>query len=160
MLLHNLRTSRRRHELLRTSIATLLCVLFSSFAPVAESALMLSHADTVRIGKQIWQNECNGTVAGFTSWNEGDNFASLGIGHFIWYPKGMRGPFEESFPKLVNFISGHGAKLPQLLLGPSDLTCPWNSRAEFLAAQSTTKMKQLRQFLVDTIDLQAQFMVA
>ena len=160
MLLHNLRTSRRQHELLRMRIATLLFVLFSSFAPVAESALMLSHADAVRIGKQIWQNECNGTVAGLTSWNEGENFASLGIGHFIWYPKGVRGPFEESFPKLVSFISARGAKLPTLLLVPNDLTCPWRTRAEFLAAQNASEMTQLRRFLADTVDLQAEFMVA
>ena len=94
-----------------------------------------------------------------TSWNAGEDFASLGIGHFIWYPKEKRGPFEESFPKLVSFISGRGAKLPKLLLGVGDLPCPWNSRAEFLRAQQTPEMKQLRQFLVDTIDLQAEFLV-
>ena len=86
-------------------------------------------------------------VAGLTSWNEGENFASLGIGHFIWYPKGQRGPFEESFPKLVSFIAKRGAKLPGLLLGAGDRPCPWNSRAEFLHAQNTSEMKQLRQFL-------------
>jgi hypothetical protein len=48
--------------------------------------------------KKIWQNECNGTIAGLTSWNAGEDFASLGIGHFIWYPKGRRGPFEKVFP--------------------------------------------------------------
>jgi hypothetical protein len=122
-------------------------------------ALTLSNADAQRIGKQIWQNECNGTVAGLTSWNEGENFASLGIGHFIWYPKGVRGPFEESFPKLVNFISARGAKRPNLLLAPN-LSCPWQTRAQFIADHDSIEMKQLRRFLVDTIDLQAQFMVA
>jgi len=38
--------------------------------------------------------------------------------------------------------------------------CPWNSRAEFLQAQNTVEMNQLRRFLVDTIDLQAEFLVA
>ena len=60
-------------------------------------------SETRRIGKKIWQNECDGTLAGLTSWNTGENFASLGIGHFIWYPKGVRGPFEESFPAFVDF---------------------------------------------------------
>lgn len=123
------------------------------------SGLTLSDADARRIGKRIWQNECNGTVAGLTSWNEGENFASLGIGHFIWYPKRVKGPFEESFPKLVGFISRRGAKLPTLLLAPHQLSCPWQTRREFIAAQDTRDMKQLRQFLVDTIDLQTQFMV-
>jgi hypothetical protein len=122
-------------------------------------ALTLSHAEAERIGRRIWQNECNGTVAGLTSWNEGENFASLGIGHFIWYPNGVRGPFEESFPKLVSFIARHGAKRPTLLLGPNKLSCPWQTRREFLAAQDTMEMKQLRRFLSDTVDLQTQFMI-
>ena len=135
------------------------CILLI-FARQALSAITLSQSEAVEIGRKIWQNECNGTIAGLTSWNEGENFASLGIGHFIWYPKGARGPFEESFPKLISFISGRGAKLPNLLLGTGELFCPWNSRAEFLQAQHTTEMKQLRQFLADTVDLQAQFLVA
>ena len=134
-------------------------LLATSFAPNALSAIALSHAEALRIGKKIWQNECNGTVSGLTSWNEGENFASLGIGHFIWYPKGQRGPFEESFPKLISFISNRGAKLPKLLLGAGELPCPWNSRAEFLRNQQTSEMKELRQFLADTVDLQAEFLV-
>src|SRR5437773_10698522 len=124
------------------------------------AATTLSRSDTLRIGKKIWQNECNGTIAGLTSWNEGENFASLGIGHFIWYPKGQRGPFEESFPKLVSFIANHGAKLPKFLLGTGEVPCPWNSRLEFLRAQQTPEMKQLRQFLADTVDLQAEFLIS
>jgi len=124
------------------------------------SAITLSRADILKIGKRVWQNECGGTISGLTSWNQGEDFASLGIGHFIWYPKGRRGPFEESFPKLVSFISKRGAKLPTLLLTGGEQPCPWNSRAEFLQAQHTPEMNQLRQFLVDTIDLQAEFLIA
>ena len=122
--------------------------------------MTLSHADAQRIAKKIWQNECNGTISGLTAWNEGEDFASLGIGHFIWYPKGRRGPFEESFPKVVSFISKRGAKLPTLLLKGGQQPCPWNSRAEFLRAQHIVEMNQLRQFLADTIDLQAEFLIA
>lgn len=140
--------------------ATLLTALLATWSTAgALSAVALSHAEALRIGKKVWQNECNGTVAGLTSWNEGENFASLGIGHFIWFPKGQRGPFEESFPKLVSFISSRGAKLPKLLLGVGELPCPWNSRTEFLRAQQTSEMKGLRQFLADTVDLQAEFLV-
>ena len=123
-------------------------------------SIKLSHAEALRIGKKVWQNECKGTVAGLTSWNAGENFASLGIGHFIWYPKGMRGPFDESFPKLVSFVSNRGAKLPKMLLGAGELPCPWNSRAEFSSAQNSAQVRELRQFLWRTIDVQAQFMVA
>lgn len=113
----------------------------------------------MRIGRRIWQNECSGTVAGLTSWNKGENFASLGIGHFIWYPAGARGPFEESFPAFVRYVEQRGGKLPEQLLGGKSAACPWNSRAEFLADESSPRMKQLRIFLVDTIDFQADFLV-
>ena len=118
----------------------------------------ISDADARHIGKRIWQNECNGTVAGLTSWNAGENFASLGIGHFIWYPQGMRGPFEESFPKLLEFAHDRNMTVPVWLNQAT--ACPWNSRAEFSNAQSSAQMRELRQFLADTVDLQAQFMVA
>ena len=138
-------------------LAALACV---AALPQTIRAISLTRSETLWIGKKIWQNECNGTVAGLTSWNEGENFASLGIGHFIWYPKGQRGPFEESFPKLVSFIAKRGAKLPGLLLGAGELPCPWNSRAEFLQAQETPEMRQLRRFLADTVDLQTEFLIS
>jgi hypothetical protein len=146
---------RRAHFL--ASLAALGCIVA---LPQTLPAISLTHSEALAIGKKIWQNECNGTIAGLTSWNEGENFASLGIGHFIWYPKGQRGPFEESFPKLVSFIAKRGAKLPRLLLGIGERPCPWNSRAEFLHAQNTREMKQLRKFLADTVDLQAEFLIS
>jgi hypothetical protein len=124
-----------------------------------DAAIHISSADARRIGKRIWQNECGGTISGLTSWNAGENFASLGIGHFIWYPKSQRGPFEESFPKLVSFVSARGGKLPQFLLAGHDGFCPWNSRAEFQREIDSAKMRELRQFLLATIEFQAQFLV-
>src|SRR5205814_7376354 len=64
------------------------------------------------------------------------------------------------FPKRASFVSVRGAKLPQFLLPGHNSFCPWNSRAEFQEAIDSPKMRQLRQFLVDTIDLQAQFLIA
>ena len=156
-------SSRKQHRR-RDSRAHFLAILVTlgcvAALPQTLPAISLTHSEALAIGKKIWQNECNGTIAGLTSWNEGENFASLGIGHFIWYPKGQRGPFEESFPKLVSFIAKRGAKLPGLLLGTGERPCPWNSRAEFLHAQNTPEMKQLRQFLADTVDLQTEFLIS
>src|SRR5437868_11406352 len=163
MLMDKVHSSRKQNRWQIGESRTLSTLAFlACIAPAAQilAAVALSHGDALRIGRKIWQNECNGTIAGLTSWNEGENFASLGIGHFIWYPKDQRGPFDESFPKLVRFVSAHGAKLPQFLLAGHDTFCPWNSRTEFEEAIDSPKMKQLRQFLVDTIDLQAQFLIA
>jgi hypothetical protein len=154
------RTERRSRSECCYSSAALVFSALIALPPKPLQATTLSHVDVLKIGKKIWQNECNGTIAGLTSWNAGEDFASLGIGHFIWYPKGRRGPFEESFPKLVSFISKRGAKLPALLLGIGEKPCPWNSRTEFLRAQHSTEMNQLRSFLADTIDLQAEFLIA
>lgn len=137
----------------------LLAVATLALLPVPRLyAIDLSPSEAARIGKKIWQNECQGTVAGLTSWNSGENFASLGIGHFIWYPKGVRGPFDESFPELARFVAGRGAKLPEVVLQNRD-GCPWRTKAEFAAAQDGPEMKSLRRFLVDTIDHQTQFLI-
>jgi hypothetical protein len=154
------RTERRSRSKRCFSWAALVLAVLIALLPTPLHAITLSQADVLKIGKKIWQNECNGTIAGLTSWNAGEDFASLGIGHFIWYPKGRQGPFDESFPKLVSFISKRGAKRPTLLLGTGEKPCPWNSRAEFLGAQHSTEMNQLRKFLADTIDLQAEFLIA
>jgi hypothetical protein len=125
---------------------------------VGAAPIQLTRAEASRIGKKIWQNECAGTISGLTSWNAGENFASLGIGHFIWYPKGVRGPFKESFPQLLAFAGQQGTKLPGVAQRNPDGS-PWKSRSEFLAATQSSEMKELRQFLADTVDLQAQFLV-
>jgi hypothetical protein len=95
-------------------------------------ATSLSPAQLDRVGKRIWQNECAGTIDGLTSWNTGEDFASLGIGHFIWYPAGRRGPFEESFPRLIAYLGQRGINAPAWMQGP----CLWNDRASFLAEQT------------------------
>jgi hypothetical protein len=132
-----------------------LCSLLSGRAAFAVN---LSAEEALRIGRKVWQNECGGSVAGLTSWNAGENFASLGIGHFIWYPEGVRGPFDESFPKFLAFATAHQTNVPEWLRQAR--ACPWNSRAEFLASQNSAQMNELRHFLAHTVDLQAQFLVA
>jgi hypothetical protein len=141
-----------------SSIRSCGAILLAAAQVCAVAAIEISPAEAQKIGRRIWQNECGGTISGLTSWNAGETFASLGIGHFIWYPKGQRGPFAESFPPLVDFVATHGGKLPELLL-KRDRACPWNSQRDFEAAGNSAEMKALRKFLVDTIDFQARFLV-
>ncbi len=116
----------------------------------------LSDRELDSIGKRVWQNECAGTREGLTSWNTGEAFASLGIGHFIWYPKGERGPFEESFPELLRFFSANGVKVPSWLAASA--VCPWNTRAEFLAAAHGERMNELRDLLAGSVRVQSRFL--
>ena len=121
------------------------------------SAIDIPAEDVQRIGRLIWLNECGGTVSGLTSWNQGEEFASLGIGHFIWYPAGPHGPFDESFPRLLALLSGSGVPLPSWLSGLSD--CPWRDRESFLKDIDSPRMRELRDLLTATVGLQARFAV-
>ena len=124
------------------------------FLVTAARGVALTERELDSVGRRVWQNECAGTRDGLTSWNVGEDFASLGIGHFIWYPAGARGPFEESFPALVRFLAANGAKPPGWLEG----ACPWRTRAEFQAAFHGEKLNALRELLAGTIHLQARFL--
>lgn len=119
------------------------------------SPIRLSDAQAEKISRRLWQNESGGTVAGLTAWNEGENFASLGIGHFIWYPAGTKGPFEESFPQLLNYLIANGVSLPDWLRAAD--ACPWPNRTAFLADSHGERMSELRGVLEKTIAIQAKF---
>ena len=131
----------------------LAAVLFTAALPAAEFSIPPQTAE--KIGQRIWKNECGGTVSGLTSWNGGENFASLGIGHFIWYPAGVSGPYEESFPSLVKLFTARGVKVPPWLA--SAKACPWPNRAAFAAAQKSEQMSSLRNLLAATVPLQAEY---
>jgi hypothetical protein len=135
------------------SVIMFLCWL--SLQAAAQS-IRLSDAQALRIGTRIWRNESGGTIAGLTAWNYGEDFASLGIGHFIWYPAGRGGPFEESFPLLVRYFESNGANVPDWLTKP----CPWQDRNQFLADQQSSRMRELRSLLARTVPLQARFAAA
>lgn len=139
----------------------LIIILFSSYILTAYSRpfLDINRESALRIGIKIWYNECNGRIVGLTTWNEGEKFASLGIGHFNWYPNAHKGFAKDGFPQLVKYMERMGVTVPVWLQGEEVPPCPWHTRAEFQAAQSNKKMNELRQFLVDTIPVQAQFMV-
>ena len=116
---------------------------------------VLNSAQIDRVGKRIWQNECGGTVEGLTSWNTGEDFASLGIGHFIWYPQGRRGRFEESFPPLLAYLERRGVAVPTWMRGP----CPWPDREAFLADQNGEAQRELRRLLSATVRQQTEFIM-
>ena len=118
-------------------------------------ALTVSDAQALDAGRRLWQNECGGRVDGLTSWNTGEDFASLGIGHFIWYPAGRRGPFEESFPRLVEYLHQQNVTLPAWLR--SNLACPWPTRSAFLADFHGARLGELRALLAGTVAQQARF---
>ncbi|HZO54560.1 MAG TPA: hypothetical protein VFB63_17740 [Bryobacteraceae bacterium] len=113
-----------------------------------------------KIGQKIWLNETGGKPDAITAWSANEEFASLGIGHFIWFPVGKWLPFEESFPALLEFMRKKNVRLPAWLDQTQIPANPWTSRAEFRRNSNSPQMKELRQFLLDTVPEQTQFMVA
>jgi hypothetical protein len=119
------------------------------------SGATLSADQIDRVGRRIWQNECGFSVAGLTSWNRGESFASLGIGHFIWYPEGQRGPFEESFPPLAAYLATRGHAVP----GWMRMNCPWQSKAAFDADKNGAQQQELRVLLSRAVREQTEFII-
>ena len=112
-----------------------------------------------KVGHKIWINETRGDRNAITSWNANEEFASLGIGHFIWFPAGKKAPFDESFPRMLEFLRQQNARLPSWLDRTPIPPCPWVSRTDFIKNFNSPQMTQLRNFLLDTVVEQTQFLV-
>lgn len=109
-----------------------------------------------KIAARIWKNECGGTVNGLVSWNKGEEFPSLGIGHFIWYPAGVKGRFEESFPGFVRFAESKGVRVPPEARGKA----PWPDRGSFINSDRPGGVAgKLRNWLASTTSLQADYII-
>ncbi len=111
----------------------------------------------MEVGRKVWQNECGGTIDGLTAWNSGEDFASMGIGHFIWYPAGKQGRFKESFPELLRFLQSKGVSLPASLAAIPP--CPWSTKSQFQAEFRSARSTEIRNFLANTIPQQTEFLV-
>lgn len=110
------------------------------------------------IAKKVWQNEGAGKDKYLIWWNKGEDFASLGIGHAIWFPKGHTERFREVFPMMLAFMQKRGVKMPSWLTPESNF--PWRTKEAFVKAKKA-KSKQymeLFHFLKGTFGEQAAFM--
>lgn len=126
----------------------------ASHTPAAASRAQHSSIDIRALGQRIWANECAGSVQGLVSWNTGEAFPSLGIGHFIWYPAGVRERFDESFPKLIAYARSRGVSVPAFFNGPA----PWPDKAAFEADRSG-RADAMRRWLATHVNLQTSFII-
>lgn len=126
----------------------------------------LAEADYLWIASRIYRNETGGEARYLTHWGAGEDFPSLGIGHFIWFPAGVDAPFDESFPALVDYLQQEGSDeclpMPGWLakLRSGEFDAPWRNKATFDAALDSDELRALRQWLSDTAPQQARFIVA
>ncbi len=133
----------------------LLCLLSSTI--VAEQ-VQLTLEQSNYIAEKIWNNEGAGLDENLLHWNDGEDFASVGIGHFIWFPKGHKELFTEAFPILMTFLEQKKVKVPNWLNSRTDL--PWSNQAAFKKAkkENSLKYRELFSFLKTTRAYQAEFM--
>jgi hypothetical protein len=110
------------------------------------------------IAQKVSGNECHNLKECLLHWNRGENFLSLGIGHFIWYPKEEKQTFEESFNKFLVYLKKMGKPLPAWL-DTSEPPCPWNNREEFLSDIEGARAMSLRDFLIETRSDQVAFLI-
>lgn len=118
--------------------------------------LTLSPSELRWIGSRIYANECASKPENLIIWGQGEEFPSLGIGHFIWYPKDFKGPFVETFPDMVAYVSQYKTA-PLWLKTLEPFSAPWSSKEAFLKAVDSKDMALLRQWLLATQTYQTQY---
>jgi hypothetical protein len=145
----NLSSSKKTSKPAQTSVSTEKKDIFAN----------ISKSELNAIGEKIFKNEAAGKKENLVYWNEGENFPSLGIGHFIWYKQGEPGIFEESFPQLVEFLKSKNVKLPKIMA--ENKYSPWKDRQELINLKTKkipdTDIEELTNFLYDNKDLQIMF---
>lgn len=117
--------------------------------------LKITDRELMIIADKIYQNETGGKKTDLVEWNSGENFPSLGIGHFIWAKSsGSNGVFGESLPELVNFYKAKGIKVPRVL--EQNRFSPWRSRSELISKKNNgdPEITELIDFFDKTRDTQ------
>ena len=146
-------------KILTSSIVLAGLPYFDMVADEIDYKFQLTSHELEWLGEQIYSNECNTNFECLTSWNSGEDFPSLGIGHFIWFRADQESTFEETFPQLIKFMNTKNAPVPTWLNEKSDPNSPWTSRKNFYANFDSDKMKELRNFLAQQKALQVEFIV-
>jgi hypothetical protein len=92
-------------------------------------------------------------------WNDGENFASMGLGHFTWYPSGRQARFGNTFPDLLGHLQSNGVPLPVWVQHARYEGAPWRTKAELMHAKQTGQVQELQNLLYQTRLLQAAYIV-
>lgn len=149
---------------LRLPALALLCCLglaAARFSPGAKADVALPDLDAAALqwlGERVFHNECSGEPRCLTAWNNGEDFPSLGLGHFIWYRAGQQEAFVETFPDLLRYLTQQGVTLPAWI-EQHDRRQPWPDRDSFMAAMDSAELVALRRLLQETMPEQARFIL-
>jgi hypothetical protein len=150
----------------QTTLAVVLC--FNSSFCIAEvnskqtlnysSIHSISHSEMSWLGDKIYQNECASKPENLTFWGEGEDFPSMGIGHFIWFTGEGGEPFYETFPAMFEYVAQFKSP-PSWMVELSPFVSPWKSKRAFDNSLHSARLIELKQWLLSTRGHQAQFIV-
>ncbi|MCK5664860.1 MAG: hypothetical protein KAI17_15320, partial [Thiotrichaceae bacterium] len=83
----------------------------SQVRPAGQNPAQVDNVELYAIGDQIFKNETGGKIEQLVHWNHREDFASMGIGHFTWYPAGRRARYGNTFPGLLDYLQKNGVQL-------------------------------------------------
>ncbi len=122
-------------------------------------AFEISKADSLLIADRVFKNECNGEKDCLLEWNVDEDFLSLGLEHFVWYPDNSPSISKESFKSYLQYARQAGERLPVWLDKTPFPSCPWSSREQFLAGKDSRLYKDIMDFMVRTKDCQVNYLI-
>jgi len=122
-------------------------------------AFEVSQADTLQIAQRVFKNECNVEKNCLLEWGPGEDFLSLGLEHFIWYPPNAPNIFKEGFRLYLQYAKEKGESLPVWLDKTPFPSCPWLSREQFLSSKDSQPYKDLMDFMLRTKLAQANYLI-
>jgi hypothetical protein len=139
-------------------IAALILCAVSLSANSQPFHIYLTNQQIEGLGRLIWKNEGQQKLQYLTVWNRGEDFPSLGLGHFIWYPNKEKGRFQEQFPELLSYFQKHDVQLPAWL--EQAKLAPWKSREQFYKEFAGKELSELRDLLGRHLNLQVNFIIS
>jgi len=111
-----------------------------------------------KISSKICENETGKIKSNSLYWSKNEKFLSLGIAHFIWYPKDYgKKIYTESFADFLKFLKKEKIVIPTWL--EEENYCPWSSREEFYSDLEGSKKDDLYFLLNSNYELQTKFLV-
>jgi hypothetical protein len=116
-----------------------------------KSTLQVQGNDS-KIGQMIFYNEGKNLDDNLIHWNDGESFASMGIGHFLWDSKSDN----DQFPKFIKYLQNMGVKnIPKPFLNE----VPWKTKTELDDQKQAKLITPLIDFLKrpDIMTYQVEF---
>lgn len=125
--------------------------------PQSRGISSLSESEIRAIGDKIFRNESGGDIDKLVHWNIGEDFASMGIGHFTWYPANRRNRYGNTFPGLLDHLKENGVRLPVWVQKARHSGAPWRTKTELGHAKRSQQVQELQNLLFQTRYIQAGY---